>query len=158
MQRSFPFSSLNVYALCRSSGQTPTQSVTLYYSGNQARISELINLFSQHLREKESRRHIQPIRSMIKRLLEGANWKTCEGAENTISLPLMTAAFHCSLPLLLKVLCPAHARLSYISRSLYILFYVCSSAVYIVGVGTATAVKIEANSKLSVKKEKNKAL
>lgn len=52
MQRSFPFRSLNVYTLCRRSGQTPIQSVTLYYSGNQAYISELINLFSQHLREK----------------------------------------------------------------------------------------------------------
>lgn len=91
---------------------------------------------------------------MIKRLLEGANWKTCEGAENTISLPLMTAAFHGFLPLLLRVLYPAHARLSYISLSLYIMFYVHGSAVYIVGVGTVTAVKIEANSKLSVKKKK----
>lgn len=93
---------------------------------------------------------------MIKHLSEGANWKTCEGAVNTISLPLMTAAFHGFLPLLLKVLHPAHARLSYIGLSLYIMFYVHGSAMYIVGVGTVTAVKIEANSKLSVKKNKIK--
>lgn len=100
-------------------GRTPTQSITLCYSGNQARISELINLFSQHPREKESCRHIQPIRSMIKRLLEGANWKSCEGAESTISLPLMTAAFHGFLPPLLKVLYPAHTFVLYKSFSLH---------------------------------------